>query len=118
MLRICLRSACSDNILQSFRTIPAQRNSLLSIIKPSSHRLNWRNLYASNVYLSNKKDPPSKCTSEETEISSLPKKKLAVRFVDRFPSGVQPYLRVARVDRPIGNYLVLKVELPYEMSSK
>ena len=48
------------------------------------------------------KDASNQNDLKATEISSLPKKKLAVRFVESFPLGAQPYLRVARVDRPIG----------------
>ena len=44
-----------------------------------------------------------------TEISSLPKKKLAVRIVEEFPTGVQPYLRIARLDRPIGTQIKKKM---------
>jgi len=108
MLRACVRGfSTSEKLISS--CLKTKTNFSLCTNKILVPRLSGRSLYTSNVLVSKENSSNKKIHDPEegaTEISSLPKKKLAVKFVELFPVDAHPYLRIARVDRPIGTWLL------------
>lgn len=107
MLRSCLRSSSWQKNIHPY--LKTNQNNVSFIQKKNLiPRIGIRTLFTSNVLVSKESTKPHKPDKNlgRTEISSLPKKKLAVQLVEKFPVGAQPYLRLARLDRPVGSWLL------------
>jgi len=106
MYKVCSRILNSSEMNSRTCLVLSSFNSVgkLSQSKNLIPRLGVNPLFTSSAV--RLKQSSNQNELKATEISSLPKKKLAVRFVESFPLGAQPYLRVARVDRPIGSWLL------------